>query len=101
MTQSSHRMQHTKTRAQRKAASTSGDPVLGHAEKKRRKWVIRTLIMKHGGLCALCGGAVVGDRDVPDGATIDHIVPVSKGGLDVATNWQLAHRRCNGTKGAS
>jgi len=33
------------------------------------------------------------------GATIDHIIPLSKGGLHMMSNCQLAHRRCNSYKG--
>lgn len=31
----------------------------------------------------------------PKGPTIDHLVPVSGGGLDVLSNVRLAHRVCN------
>lgn len=31
--------------------------------------------------------------------TIDHIVPISKGGLTAIENCQLAHRNCNLSKG--
>lgn len=47
------------------------------------------------GMCALCGKPVD-----PDDATIDHIIPKSRGGEHVPDNWQLAHRRCNTRKGA-
>ena len=32
-------------------------------------------------------------------ATIDHIVPLSKGGSDDITNMQIAHSACNREKG--
>jgi len=32
-------------------------------------------------------------------ATLDHIIPRSKGGSDAAENLQLAHARCNKIKG--
>jgi 5-methylcytosine-specific restriction endonuclease McrA len=35
----------------------------------------------------------------PLAPTIDHIVPVSKGGDDTRANVQLAHFRCNSVKG--
>lgn len=35
----------------------------------------------------------------PDGATIDHIVPLSLGGSDEPANVATAHRRCNIRKG--
>ena len=36
----------------------------------------------------------------PDGATVGHIVPVSRGGDDSFDNLQLEHRRCNLHAGA-
>jgi 5-methylcytosine-specific restriction endonuclease McrA len=33
------------------------------------------------------------------GATIDHVIPISKGGLDVLDNLRLAHWICNIKKG--
>ena len=31
-------------------------------------------------------------------ATLDHIVPLSKGGADRLDNWQLTHAHCNKIK---
>jgi len=31
--------------------------------------------------------------------TVDHIIPLSKGGLDKECNWQLLCRKCNVEKG--
>jgi 5-methylcytosine-specific restriction endonuclease McrA len=36
----------------------------------------------------------------PEGATIGHIVPASKGGSDALSNLRLEHRRCNIAAGA-
>jgi 5-methylcytosine-specific restriction endonuclease McrA len=33
------------------------------------------------------------------GPTIDHLIPVSKGGADVPENVALAHRSCNCARG--
>jgi len=51
--------------------------------------------------CQLCGDHVVQSLSGmhPDGPTVDHILPISKGGLDTWSNVQLAHRRCNTLKG--
>lgn len=51
--------------------------------------------------CGLCGDSVPMTVRVPDplAPTIDHIVPISKGGDDTRANVQLAHFRCNSVKG--
>jgi 5-methylcytosine-specific restriction endonuclease McrA len=33
------------------------------------------------------------------GGTVDHVIPISKGGLDVMENVKLAHWTCNRQKG--
>lgn len=47
--------------------------------------------------CALCGEPI--DYHLPsphpDSFTIDHIVPLTRGGTDEPSNIQTAHRRCN------
>jgi 5-methylcytosine-specific restriction endonuclease McrA len=52
-------------------------------------------------VCKLCGKKV--NKELPTshpmGATLDHIVPVSQGGLHIKENVQLAHRMCNSRKG--
>lgn len=59
------------------------------------------LFNKQKGRCALCGrqmrlkgGGFDGNR-----ATIDHVQPLSKGGLDVKRNLQAACADCNLAKG--
>ncbi len=51
--------------------------------------------------CGICGGSVDKQKRHPDplAASIDHIVPVSRGGGDDLTNLQLSHFRCNWKKG--
>ncbi len=48
-------------------------------------------------VCHICSGLV--DMSVPRvsrfGATVDHVVPISKGGLDSLDNVRLAHWICN------
>ena len=46
--------------------------------------------------CHLCGKKVHKSK-----ATLDHIVPLSKGGDHTVTNVALAHRRCNNKKQAT
>lgn len=54
-------------------------------------------------VCQICGEPV--DKYLrwphPLSASLDHIVPLSKGGQHVESNVQLAHYRCNTLKGAS
>lgn len=66
-----------------------------------------TLWTAQSGLCALCSEPMLRNRfDAPHArvwakqrATVDHIIPRSKGGTDAAENLQLAHARCNKVKG--
>lgn len=70
---------------------------------------LERLFHKSNGVCALCGGKCNwADHFVKDngafvaGATypsIDHIMPISKGGLHEWKNIQLAHFACNSKKG--
>jgi len=52
--------------------------------------------------CAICGKPVDFSRKYPDPmcATVDHIIPIAKGGHPSALeNMQLAHFQCNRMKG--
>lgn len=68
------------------------------------------LYNRDNGICAICGGRcdwsdhkyrgryfIVG-KNYP---SIDHIIPLSRGGLHAWDNVQLAHHSCNSAKGAS
>lgn len=54
-------------------------------------------------VCGICGGHVDPGLVWPDpwSATLDHVVPLSKGGPHTRANTQLAHARCNLSKGNS
>lgn len=69
---------------------------LSRAETKARAFIRRQLINSKGNICAICGKPITDMKD----CTIDHIVPVSKGGLTTLENCQLAHQKCNSMKGA-
>jgi 5-methylcytosine-specific restriction endonuclease McrA len=65
--------------------------------------IFRTAVfVRDGWMCQLCGDHV--DKTIrpmlPMGPTLDHIVPLARGGLHVLDNVQLAHRICNMRKGA-
>lgn len=56
---------------------------------------------RDGWVCQICSTKVDEGLSRRDrwGATIDHIVPLSRGGFDIYENAQLAHRICNVKKG--
>lgn len=53
------------------------------------------LYVSAGGVCAICGNAVD-----PTDASVDHIIPVARGGASEVANYQLTHQRCNQQKSA-
>lgn len=54
----------------------------------------RQLYKVHKGICGICGGTVKFKS-----MTIDHITPLSKGGMHCYDNTQPAHSLCNHIKG--
>ena len=58
------------------------------------------LYMRDGGICQICGRSIDFDCDSNSDfyPSIDHIQPISKGGLHRWDNVQLACRRCNTEK---
>lgn len=52
---------------------------------------------RDGWRCGLCGGRVSKDRRHPDPLcpSIDHVIPLARGGTNDPDNLQLAHLRCN------
>lgn len=64
-------------------------------ELKLRHFIRKQLIAKNGAVCAICGQPITDMKD----CTIDHIIPLSHGGLTTLENCQLAHRQCNIAKG--
>lgn len=65
---------------------------------------VEGLYRRDSGTCYLCGGQCnLGDYTVRDGAfiagdwypSIDHVIPLAKGGEHSWSNVRLAHRRCN------
>lgn len=53
---------------------------------------------RDGWRCGLCGERVLPKARGPEGKSLDHIVPISRGGQHTMVNVQLAHFRCNAAK---
>ena len=66
----------------------------GGAHARERKWLVRALVRKSGGKCRYCGEPVKRSE-----MTVDHVIPLSAGGLDRLDNLSLACLRCNQEKG--
>lgn len=63
---------------------------------KRKMWlqdVLDDLYEEQNGKCAICGGQLDSEYHV------DHKIPFSKGGGNERSNLQLAHPKCNQSKG--
>lgn len=72
------------SRARRRAARRSGEPVKHAVVAKRDNW-----------LCHLCGGLVTRED-----WSLDHLVPIAHGGSHTYDNVALAHFLCNSKRGA-
>ena len=55
--------------------------------------LLDAVMAAHGGVCGICGLVVAREK-----ATIDHIIPISRGGTHVPENLQPAHPLCNAFK---
>lgn len=68
--------------------------VYGKIETQTRQFIRKQLINKNGAICGICGKPITNMKE----CTIDHIVPISKGGMTTMNNCQLAHFKCNQLK---
>jgi 5-methylcytosine-specific restriction endonuclease McrA len=61
-----------------------------------------TLWIRDGGTCQLCGDPINPALKAPDpkSVSIDHVIPLSRGGEHSYANTQLAHFGCNSRKGS-
>lgn len=58
--------------------------------KKEQLW-------RHSHICGICKDPIESIHD----ATVDHIVPLARGGSNRFDNFQLAHENCNSEKGCN
>lgn len=59
-------------------------------------YTIAELFQQQEGRCYLCGGLMYLDRESGIArATIDHVVPLCRGGTNEDANRKAAHRGCN------
>ena len=68
------------------------------AQTKDTKYIdIGKLYKRDKGVCYLCGGIcdLTADQYEDTAPTIEHVVPIAKGGKDEWSNVRLAHFRCN------
>jgi 5-methylcytosine-specific restriction endonuclease McrA len=65
------------------------------------KYTLEQIGERDGWKCHLCRKRVQRTLpgSVPMGPTIDHLVPLSRGGDDTPANVALAHRKCNVARG--
>ena len=59
-----------------------------------RRSHLRKSYLRAGGICCICGEHVP-----PDEASLEHLVPLSRGGLNVPENFGMSHKRCNSKRG--
>lgn len=64
--------------------------------KSRRETLYRMLKKRNSGVvpCFVCGKNVLSDD-----ATLEHIIPISKGGTDDMNNLTISHGKCNWNRG--
>lgn len=70
-----------------------------YRQQQERDWWRKQLIRKHGGRCTRCNEPVVlGPEDSPRYAVVSHLLPLSAGGTDHASNLTLVCRSCERRK---
>ena len=102
---------HIQKERTRRAYNRHRDERLKKCEKNDHTINVPRLYERDGGRCWICGemtnledriiredGTVICGNDYP---SIDHIIPISRGGNNVWDNVRLAHRKCNSSRGAA
>ena len=70
------------------------------AYEARRRIIVRDIAERDAWTCHLCGQPVPPEARAPDplAGTVDHVLPLRRGGGDDADNVRLAHLACNSLK---
>jgi len=70
--------------------------MLESASKKKWKNLYREQIRMGICYCYLCEKPITDQNDF----SLEHVIPVSRNGLNTPGNWRPAHKACNNDKGA-
>ncbi len=74
----------------------------GEQTGRARRGTLRSLAERDNWVCHICGEQVPKRfGNYGRAPSIDHVYPLTKGGLDVEENRRLAHKACNSAKGDS
>lgn len=66
---------------------------------KNKRRVFNAVRRRHGDNCHWCAAPMsFEERNAPDSATLEHLVPGSAGGTNEQSNLRLAHQRCNNAR---
>ena len=80
--------------------ATSDRKAVRRFSKNHRKTAHRILRERDGDRCHWCKEAMIFRGEPgPLSATLEHIIPLNRGGLDNLNNMALAHRKCNHDRG--
>lgn len=76
--------------------TSPGRPAHLRIRKRHRDAVLE----RYGYVCGICGDDIDPDLAYPSpfAATVDHIIPLKRGGVHHPDNWQPAHHYCNNVK---
>jgi 5-methylcytosine-specific restriction endonuclease McrA len=67
---------------------------------KSESYTLEEIYIRDEGMCMLCfTNVAINAKEMANRPSIDHIIPLSKGGDDTLNNVQLAHFGCNSRKG--
>ena len=65
-------------------------------DKKQFKDLYRRTMKFETVYCCICGKPILKANDI----TVEHVLPLSRGGANDETNWGASHAKCNHKKGA-